>query len=283
MESSASAQEFWLHDLSPFLFQLGESGFGIRYYGLAYVLGFLSGLWLLGRYHRGGLSPFDDNRRIDVFFTLIVGVILGGRLGYLLFYQPVVDLVRDPLTLFRVWEGGMASHGGFLGVFLAELYVARRHRQPFWKVSDLICTLAPAGLLFGRIANFINGELWGRASTISWAVIFPDDPNRLPRHPSQLYEAALEGLFMLLYSQWRIWKTPVLKETPGQLTGEFLTLYSIVRIIGEQFREPDYGDPLTFGLSKGTALSIVMGSIGLAIAITARMRAKRKQTPPNAN
>ncbi len=275
MASSESSHDYWVHDFSPFLIEFGDSGFGIRYYGLAYVLGFLVGLWLLGRYHKGGLSPFDSNQRVDVFFTLMIGVLVGGRLGYFLFYQPIIELIRDPLALIRVWKGGMASHGGFIGVLLATLYIARRYKQPFWKVSDLICTLAPAGLLFGRIANFINGELWGKATTVSWAWIFPDDPERLPRHPSQLYEAALEGLFMLLYSQFRIWKTPVLKDHPGQLTGEFLFLYSIVRIVGEHFREPDYGDPMTFGLSRGSTLSLAMGLIGIALIVRARVRASK--------
>ena len=275
MESDATSPTYWVHDLSPFLFQFGDSGYGIRYYGLAYVLGFLSGLWLLSRYYKKGLSPFDANQRTDLFFALMVGVLLGGRLGYLLFYEAPSTLIRDPLILIQVWKGGMASHGGFVGVLLAAVYISRKFKNPFWNTADLVCTLSPAGLLFGRIANFINGELWGKATTVPWAVIFPMDPERLPRHPSQLYEAALEGLFMLLYSQWRVWKTPVLKQYPGKLSGEFLLLYSIVRVIGEQFREPDYGIALIFGLSRGSVLSIAMGIVGLVIIIRSHRAAQK--------
>lgn len=264
MEEILEVSEYHIHDYSPFLIQFGD-GFGIRYYGLAYVIGFLSGLWLLARYNKKGLSSFDAEQRTDIFFILMVGVIVGGRLGYFLFYQPM-DLLKNPLTFFQVWKGGMASHGGFIGVAGAAWWTARKYKKDFWHVADLFCSLAPAGLLLGRLANFMNGELWGKATTVSWAWIFPDDFEKLPRHPSQLYEAGLEGLLMLLYSQWRIWFTPVIKETPGRLVGEFLLLYSIVRIFGEQFREPDYGISLLFGMSRGTSLSVLMALVGLAIA-----------------
>ncbi|MCH6257296.1 prolipoprotein diacylglyceryl transferase [Puniceicoccaceae bacterium K14] len=272
----AAATEYNIHSYSPFLIKFSES-FGIRYYGLSYVLGFLSGLWLLARYHKNGLSPFDADQRTDIFFTLMVGVIVGGRLGFFLFYQSA-SLVQDPLALFRVWEGGMASHGGFIGVAGATWWTARKYKVSFWQVADLFCSLSPAGLLLGRLANFMNGELWGKVTDVSWAWIFPKDPTGLPRHPSQLYEAGLEGFFMLLYSQWRIWFTPVLKDAPGRLVGEFLFLYAIVRIIGEQYREPDEGIELLFGMmSRGTTLSIAMAIVGLLIALT-RSKTKKSST-----
>jgi len=259
---------YFQHDFSPFLIQFSEN-WGIRYYGVAYILGFVTGAWLLSRYYKHGRSPYDTHQQSDLFVALIVGVVLGGRLGYFLFYTPEL-ILSEPWKLFYVWEGGMASHGGFLGVAGATYYIARKHKQSFWLTADLTCSLAPAGLLFGRIANFINGELWGKPTTVAWAVLFPDSPT-IPRHPSQLYEAALEGLVMLAYSQFRIWKTPALKNHPGALVGEFLLGYSILRVIGEQFREPDAS--LTLGLSRGTTLSILMGLAGLWIIWRAR-RAK---------
>tara|TARA_B100000900_G_scaffold407027_1_gene419023 strand:+ start:4221 stop:5039 length:819 start_codon:yes stop_codon:yes gene_type:complete len=261
---------YHVHQPHPFLIQFTET-FGIRYYGLAYILGFLVGAWLLSRYYRKGLSPYNSEQQTDLFVALIVAVVVGGRVGYFLFYTPELILSK-PWKVFFVWEGGMASHGGFTGVAVATLYIARKHRQSFWLTSDLVCSLAPAGLLFGRIANYLNGELWGKVTDVSWAVLFSTAPDRgtLPRHPSQLYEAALEGLFMLLYSQYRIWKTPTLKKHPGSLAGEFLLIYSILRVVGEQFREPDAA--LTLGLSRGTTLSILMGLVGLVIAVSARER-----------
>ncbi len=261
---------YHVHQPRPFLIQFSEN-FGIRYYGLAYILGFLVGAWLLHRYYKKGLSPYNPDQQTDLFVALIIGVVAGGRVGYFLFYTPKL-ILSEPWKVFFVWEGGMASHGGFIGVALATLYIARKHSQSFWLTADLTCSLAPAGLLFGRIANYLNGELWGKVTDVSWAVLFSTAPDggTLPRHPSQLYEAALEGLFMLLYSQYRIWKTPTLKKHPGSLVGEFLFVYSILRVVGEQFREPDAD--LTLGLSRGTTLSILMGIAGLVIAIRARKR-----------
>ncbi len=261
-----------VHEPTPFLIQFTET-FGIRYYGLAYILGFVIGAWLLSRYYKKGVSPYNPAQQSDFFIALIVGVVCGGRIGYVLFYAPEI-LLTEPWKIFYVWEGGMASHGGFIGVAAATFYMARKHGQSFWLTADLACSLAPAGLLFGRIANYLNGELWGKVSYVPWAVRFTTDPEggAEPRHPSQLYEAGLEGLVMLIYSQFRIWKTPILKERPGTLVGEFLLLYSILRVVGEQFREPDEGIELILGLSRGSALSVLMGAAGLAIIVMARKR-----------
>lgn len=267
-------ESYHYHEPDPFLIQFTEY-FGIRYYGLAYILGFLIGAWLLYRYHKKGLSPFDPQQQQDIFLYLIIGVAVGGRLGYFIFYQPLA-LVREPLSFFKVWDGGMASHGGFIGIAIAIWYIARKYQQPFWRVADLVSSLAPPGLMFGRIANYINGELWGKVATVPWAVRFSTAPDggQLPRHPSQLYEAALEGLLLLIYTQCRIWLTPVLKEKPGQLAGEFLLGYAIARIVAEQFREPDAA--LTFGLfSRGTTLSFFLALAGAAII----WRANRQATP----
>lgn len=256
------------HHAHPFLIQFSEN-WGIRYYGLAYILGFVVGAWLLSRYYKNGRSPYNANQQSDLFIALIIGVVLGGRMGYFLFYTPEL-ILSEPWKLFYVWEGGMASHGGFLGVAGATAYIAWKHKQSFWLTADLVCSLAPAGLFFGRIANFLNGELWGKPATVAWAFFFPTatDGGTIARHPSQLYEAGLEGLVLLAYSQFRISKTPVLKNHPGALVGEFLLLYSVLRVIGEQFREPDAS--LTLGLSRGTTLSILMGLAALWMIWRAR-------------
>ena len=173
----------------------------------------------------------------------------------------------------------MASHGGFIGVAAGTWYIARKNSESFWLTADLVCSLAPAGLLLGRIANFLNGELWGKVSHVSWAVLFSTAPDggTLPRHPSQLYQAFLEGFVLLAYSQIRIWKTPVLKQHPGSLVGEFLIGYSILRIVGEQFREPDAA--LTLGMSRGTTLSLLMAIAGAIILVKPACVRPPRSTP----
>ncbi len=257
----------WTHDLDPIIYQFTDT-LAIRWYGLAYVLGFMIGAWLLHIYYKKGLSPLDTNQQSDLFLAIIGGVIIGGRLGYFLFYSPRT-LVEEPLAFFRFTDGGMASHGGFIGVVIAGWLMSKRLKVSFLKIGDLLATLAPPGLLLGRLANFQNGELWGKLTDGSWGVIFPGAGD-LPRHPSQLYEAGLEGLLMLIYTQVRIWTSPVLKNHPGQIGGEFLLGYSIVRVIGEQFREPDFGIEPIFGLNRGAILSILMATVGIALILYAR-------------
>jgi phosphatidylglycerol---prolipoprotein diacylglyceryl transferase len=264
---------YWVHDLTPFLFKFSEN-FGIRYYGLAYLAGFFAAAWLLHRYWRAGRSPFAMDAITDLMTYIVVGTLVGGRLGYFLLYQ-VETLRTDPLTLFRVWEGGMASHGGMLGIVIAEWLWARKRKVEFFTVADLIVTVAPVGLLFGRIANFINGELYGKVTTVSWAVIFPQSAPGMPiteippRHPSQLYEAALEGVVLLAFIQWRFWRTNMTRENPGRLSGEFLIVYAILRVLGEIFREPDAS--LLFGVSRGVFYSLFLIVAGLVI-LTQKIR-----------
>ncbi len=272
----------WVHDLSPFLIQLGDN-FGIRYYGLAYLAGFIAGGLLLRRYSQTGRTALKVNECIDLVFACVIGVLLGGRLGYFLLYQ--TDLVlREPLALLRVWEGGMSSHGGFVGVTLALAWFARARKVSLLHLGDLIASVAPIGLFFGRVANFINGELWGRVTNVPWAVIFPQSaqagtPAILiePRHPSQLYAAGLEGLCLLAFAQWRFWRTGAVARSPGRLVGEFLIAYAVLRMIGEIFREPDAS--LLLGLSRGTFYSIFM-IIGGAVLIAL---ARRSSTSDGAN
>ncbi len=270
--------EYWVHNLSPFLIQFNDT-IGIRYYGLAYLIGFVAAGCLLFLYHRAGRSALNPTASIDLIFAIVVGVLLGGRLGYFLLYR-MDTVLRDPLSLLRVWEGGMASHGGFVGVTLALAWFARSRKLSMLHLGDLIATVAPVGLFFGRVANFINGELWGRVSTAPWAVIFPQSaapgthPLLIePRHPSQLYAAVLEGLVLLAFAQWRFWKTDCAQRTPGRLVGEFLIAYSVVRVISEWFREPDAS--LLFGVSRGSFYSLFL-VVGGVVLITLSRRSQRK-------
>jgi phosphatidylglycerol:prolipoprotein diacylglycerol transferase len=262
---------YWVHDLDPYLVKFSEN-FGIRYYGLAYLAGFVAAAWLLHRYFRAGRSPFNFEAITDLMTYIVLGVLIGGRVGYFLLYK--LDTLRaDPLAIFRVWEGGMASHGGFVGVLVAILWWARNRRAPMLQVADLIVSTAPAGLFFGRLANFINGELVGKITTVPWAVIFPhNELDRVssppPRHPSQLYEAALEGLLLLAFVQWRFWRSDIARTQPGRLSGEFLIAYALVRMFGEQFREPDAS--LFFGVSRGTFYSVFLIVAGIFLIVRAR-------------
>jgi phosphatidylglycerol---prolipoprotein diacylglyceryl transferase len=293
LPSSALPLAQWVHTPHPFLIRFGEN-FGIRYYGLAYLLGFVAATWLLHRYHRAGRSPVGPDAIWDLMTYLIAGVLVGGRLGFFLFYQPGT-LFSDPLALFKVWDGGMASHGGFLGVTLALFIFARRHRVAFLHLSDLIVSTAPLGLGLGRVANFLNGELWGKATDVPWAVVFVQTGGgNVPRHPSQLYEALLEGFLLFAFLQWRFWRgaasprttgpqttgprdvaatasrTSSLHSQPGRLSGEFLLAYALARIVCELFREPDAAPIL--GLSRGTFYSLFLAAAGLALVVISNRR-----------
>jgi phosphatidylglycerol:prolipoprotein diacylglycerol transferase len=275
--------QYWVHDLSPFLIRFPENPLGIdgiRYYGLAYLLGFLGAWMLLKLYNAKGKFAIDADARATLMTAMIIGVLAGGRIGYMLLYD-LENFLANPLLIVRVDQGGMASHGGFVGVTLALVWFARKHKCGFLELGDVVVTLAPLGLMLGRIANFINGELWGRVTTVSWAVIFPDSPKNYsallqtygpePRHPSQLYAAALEGGLMLAYVQWRFWRT---RPPAGQLGGEFLIGYGIVRIFGELFREPDAA--LLLGLSRGQFYSVFMILAGAATIWIVRRRLKKE-------
>lgn len=246
---------FLVHHPTPFL---GPhwGNVGIRFYGLGFVLGFLAAAWLFKRYDRAERSRLPAAKIPDLMVALVAGVMVGGRLGSFLLYHPA-DLMRDPLSFFRVWEPGMASHGGFLGVTVALWWFARCARIPFLHLGDLIVSAAPVGILLVRVANFLNGELWGKVASVPWAVIFEETGGGpRPRHPSQLYEAMLEGGLLLAFMQWRFWRTDVVRAQPGRLAGEFLLAYAAVRMIGEIFREPDAS--LILGLSRGTFYSIFL-------------------------
>ena len=270
-----SNSSYWIHDLSPFLWRFpGELANwgpgGIRWYGISYLLGFISAYFLLKLYFKHNRSPYDQEQIMNLITFQIIGVLIGGRIGYLLLYQGE-KFLSDPLTIFRVWEGGMASHGGFVGVFVATLWYAKKSSQSIKPIGDLIVSIVPPGLFFGRIANFINGELWGKVTQVEWGVIFPKAPDfalGMARHPSQIYAAISEGLIPLIYIQWRFWRSSITNKYPGQLAGEFLILYSIARIFNELFREPDA--TLLFGITRGQFYSIFLLIGGVFIVYWAR-------------
>ncbi|MEN9814449.1 MAG: hypothetical protein RLZZ412_431 [Verrucomicrobiota bacterium] len=259
----------WVHDLDPVAIHFPASwGLrGVHWYGLAYAAGFLAAAWLLGRWRRQGLAPARHAADESTLVTAVmVGVLAGGRLGHVLLYARD-EFAADPLMVFQVWKGGMASHGGFLGVVLAGLWYARTRGVAFLAVGDLLCALAPAGIFFGRLANFVNAELVGRTTDVPWAVIFPHE-GPSPRHPSQLYEAFGEGLLPLV---WVLVRYPR-RLPPGRLAGEFLLLYAVARIVCEAFREAEDGHIL--GLTAGQFWTLPLAATGLWLVWRARRTAE---------
>jgi phosphatidylglycerol---prolipoprotein diacylglyceryl transferase len=250
--------------IDPVLIEIGP--LAIRWYALAYIAGLVLGwqyLRLIVRREDWRLSPGDID---DLLVWAAIGVIVGGRLGFVLFYHPD-HYFRNPHEIVMVWRGGMAFHGGLIGVIVAAWLFARRRGLPALEVGDAAAIAAPIGLLFGRIANFINAELWGRPTDVPWAVIFPTDPDLVPRHPSQLYQATLEGLllFVVLAVMARAPRDP---EMHGRLAGVFLAGYAVARGIGELFREPDAHLGLLFGfMTMGQLLSIPMLAAGIALIV----------------
>ncbi|MCE8512943.1 prolipoprotein diacylglyceryl transferase [Ruegeria pomeroyi] len=283
-------------DLSPELFSISLFGMelALRWYALAYIAGIIIA-WRLAvlATRRATLWPANTPPMApaqieDLLTWIILGVILGGRLGFVLFYQPAYYLA-NPAEILMVWQGGMAFHGGLLGVVIAAWLYSLRHNIPKLSLADLITHTVPPGLLLGRLANFINAELWGRPSDLPWAVIFPgqaaqDCPGIVDlcaRHPSQLYEAALEGLLLGALLLWLVWRRGALKR-PGLITGVFLAGYGLSRFVVEFFRQPDAqfvtpGNPLglawqlgDYGLTMGQLLSLPMIALGLWFAFRAR-------------
>ena len=247
----------------------------IRWYALAYLAGLMLGIryaMALAKRNSGPPQPADYD---DFLVWAVLGVILGGRTGYVLFYQ--FDLyLDDPMEIFRLWHGGMSFHGGFLGVIVAVILYSRARGFSWLAFGDLLCCCAPIGLFFGHIANFINGELYGRVSDVPWAMVFPRG-GPFPRHPSQLYEACLEGLLLgiVLHLLWRL---PAVRDRPGTLVGVFFIGYGLARTIVELFREPDIQlGYLAGGFTMGQFLSLPMIAVGVAFILYARRQA---QTAP---
>ena len=240
--------------ISPNLIEIGP--FQVRWYGLMYVLGFLASYLLIGGQERARRIGLQGAVLQNLILFLAIGLIVGARLGYVLFYQAPHwgFYLRHPLEIIAVWHGGMSFHGGLLGALIAAVLFCRRQHLPFWETADAVIVTAPIGLALGRIGNFINGELFGRATTLPWAMVFPDG-GPLPRHPSQLYEALLEG-FVLFLVLWILRNRPF---RTGAMVSFFLVGYGLARFFVEIFREPDPQIGLFFGvLSMGQALSAAM-------------------------
>ncbi|MXO91634.1 prolipoprotein diacylglyceryl transferase [Pontixanthobacter aquaemixtae] len=255
--------------------------FTLRYYSLAYLLGIIFAYWHTSKMLKQPGAPMAQRHADDLFFYSTLGVILGGRLGYALFYKPELfsSFEGDGFVsweLLRLWDGGMSFHGGLIGVLLAIAFVSRQGKLSFLRVCDYVAVSVPMGMLLGRLANFVNGELWGRTTDVPWAMAFPEVVNGVlitgpPRHPSQLYEAALEGLLLLIILLVMFWKTRA-RYRPGLLVGVFTTGIALGRFIVEFFRQPD--EHLTefavnTGLSMGQWLTIPLILLGVAITIRA--------------
>ena len=286
VKSPATVLAYFLHDFSPFIFEF-RPGRGLRWYGLAYVVSFLLGGWLYKKLAQRGYTDLPEAQVSDfITWAAVFGVMLGGRLGWILFYGLREDHSGDPWYWpVQVWSGGMASHGGILGLVLFTLYWSRWKKVSWTSIGDTLVVVAPVGLFVVRLANFINGELYGRPATVPWAVLFPkelgpgepplvalqhDEMVRAhlreiltPRHPSQLYEALLEGVVLFT----ALWLLRTRCRVPrGVLTGAFFLLYAGLRIAGEMFREPDPAWSW-LGLSAGQTLSLFMFVIGAAFIV----------------
>jgi phosphatidylglycerol:prolipoprotein diacylglycerol transferase len=255
--------------------------FTLRWYSLAYLAGILLAYWHVSKTLKLAGAPMAQRHADDLFFYCTLGVILGGRLGYATFYAP--ELWTHPGEMVKLWNGGMSFHGGLIGCTLAMLWVAWRGGLNFLRVCDWVAVAVPFGLLFGRLANFVNGELWGRVTTadVPWAMVFPDG-GPMPRHPSQLYEALLEGLVLLAVLMTLFWKTRA-RFRPGLLTGVFVAGYGCARFTVEFFREPDAQleeFARTTGMSMGQWLTVPMVVLGLFLIVRALMRPALGQGVP---
>lgn len=277
-------------DIAPEIFSISIGGFelALRWYALAYIAGLILGWRLVVALMKrpalwGGVAPMAPARVEDLLTWVILGVVLGGRLGFVLFYQPGYYLAH-PLEIPAVWQGGMSFHGGFLGVVLAAWVWAGRNGVPRLALADALAVAAPAGLMFGRIANFINAELWGRPTDMPWGVAFPGAGQDCAgvigvcaRHPSQLYEAALEGLLLGAVLLWGVWRRGWLQR-PGRVLGVFLAGYGAARFFVEFFREADAqfvtpdnpGGAVLLGMQMGQVLSLPMIALGLWFALRRR-------------
>lgn len=263
--AAASAIRWESLGLNPVALDLGF--FHLRWYSLAYIGGILIGWWYLLRMLKRPGAPMSREQLDDLVFYATMGVILGGRLGYVLFYRPEFYFA-NPLQILQPWHGGMSFHGGLIGVLLAVLYVSWKHGLNWLRVHDYVACAAPIGLFLGRLANFVNGGLWGRPTDVPWAVIFPRG-GEIPRHPSQLYEAGLEGLLLFAVLAYLFWRTSA-RLRPGLLVGTFLLGYGISRFVVEMFRQPDVGlENLGWGLTMGQTLTVPMIAGGAYLIVRA--------------
>jgi len=246
-------------EISPIAFSLGP--IAIRWYSLAYLAGILAAWYLVVKNNEKYRLGFEIKQIEDLVFYITLGIILGGRLGYAVFYGGA-EMWLKPWHLLELWKGGMSFHGGICGVIIASFCFAKKYKISFFKITDLIALYSPIGIFLGRLANFVNDELWGRETDVAWAVRFPRG-GYVPRHPSQLYEAFLEGivLFCLLNMLWRL---PNVRKHSGLISGLFVFCYGLFRLVVEQFRQPDVQlGFLFFGLTMGQLLSIPLLILGI--------------------
>jgi len=261
-----------VHNLDPVLIDFGL--FELRWYSLAYILGIILG-WVyaikivkISKENRYNFKQINKEQLDDLIIYLVIGIIIGGRLGYVVFYN-LEYYTQNFIEIFKLWQGGMSFHGGLIGVVISTFIFSIKIKTNFFKFTDIIACAAPIGIFFGRIANFINGELYGKISDVPWAIIFQDGGN-IGRHPSQIYEAILEGLILLFLINYLALKKELIFKT-GYISGLFLFYYSIFRIIGESFREPDVhiGYFLNY-FSLGTILSFVTIIFSLFIILSVK-------------
>lgn len=270
--SAAGYIQFTDLGVGPVALDLGF--FQIRWYSLGYLAGILLGYWLLLRLLARPGAPMSREHADDMILYATLGIILGGRIGYILFYQP--SILQNPIDILKLWEGGMSLHGGALGTIFAIWLLARKHKLSFLRVCDYVACVIPFGLFLVRLANFVNDELWGRVTDVPWAIVFPSGGD-MPRHPSQLYEAVLEGLFMAAILWPLFWKTDA-RYKPGFLFGMAAIIYGTARFTIEFFREPDQQLQWLVeasGLSMGQWLTIPMILVGLFLVFTAGARRQR--------
>jgi phosphatidylglycerol---prolipoprotein diacylglyceryl transferase len=256
--------------LKPVALQLGW--LVIRWYSLAYLAGILLGWWYLLKLIATPGAPMARRHADDMVFYATLGIILGGRIGYVLFYDPALYWAH-PVDILRLWDGGMSFHGGVIGTSLGIFYLARRNKLSWLRIHDYVACCVPFGLFFGRLANFVNGELWGKATNVPWAMVFPTGGD-VPRHPSELYEAGLEGILLFLVLWFLFWRTGA-RHQPGKLVGAFLLGYGLCRFFVEFFRESDeqlmrFAQATHLHMGQWLSLPMIVG--GLYLMLTARRR-----------
>ncbi|MBN8840623.1 MAG: prolipoprotein diacylglyceryl transferase [Sphingomonadales bacterium] len=277
--SVAAASHIHFTDLGlhPEIFSVGF--FSLRWYSLAYIAGIVIGWWYLLKLLAQPGAPMSRQHADDLVFYATLGIILGGRIGYVLFYAP--DMLLHPIRILRLWDGGMSFHGGVIGTTIAIIVFARKNGLNWLRIHDYVACVAPFGLFFGRLANFVNGELWGKPSELPWAIVFPHTvpPGMMEpaRHPSQLYEAGLEGVVLFLVLWFFFWRTKA-RYAPGKLVGIFVLGYGLARFFVEFFREPDAQFAGTFfatTIHMGQILCLPMIAGGLYLIATAPARRRR--------